>query len=161
MFQILRWITNFRRQVILLSIYRPFKTIITTSFMLSMEKWPKVFKEDLSLVVRSLKREITEEIKEREGRIQTGKSPISFSLYKRINEYILKEGGTDSIILSCFFMYHMGFNLSFLKTLPQFTYITGTGQMTAWVYYTLLTWRISRQETGSVTLEKYLWSYNW
>ena len=66
------------------------------------KKQSKHFQEELSLLFRSLKRRITEEKQEGDGRIQTGKSPISFLLYKRLNEYILKEGTTESVFARVF-----------------------------------------------------------
>ena len=45
--------------------------------ILSTER--KKFQEDVSLLFRSLKRRITEEKQEGDGRIQTEKSPIGFS----------------------------------------------------------------------------------
>ena len=66
------------------------------------KKQSKNFQEELSLLFRSLKRRITEEKQEGDGRIQTGKSPISFLLYKRLNEYILKEGTTESVFARVF-----------------------------------------------------------
>ena len=40
----------------------------------------------MGLLFKSFKRRITEEKQDGDGRIQTSKSPMSFHLYRRINE---------------------------------------------------------------------------
>ena len=71
-----------------------------------LPKKSKDFKEGLSQLFWSLKRIITEELQEGEGRIQTMKSPISFSLYEKINKYILKEGTTELVFSRAFYASH-------------------------------------------------------
>ena len=57
--------------------------IIYTNYMVRNKV--KIFKEDIGLIFKSFKRRIREEKQDGDGRIQTGKSPISYNLYKRIN----------------------------------------------------------------------------
>ena len=78
------------------------------------------FKEDMGLLFKSFKRRITEEKQDGDGRIQTGKSPISFNLYRRINEYVLREQTIESVFARVFM------NITWIlivdqKILPQFT----------------------------------------
>lgn len=60
------------------------------------------FKLKLATMFRGLKRKIAIELQEGEGRIQTGKSPISYSLYVRLNEFMLQEDSTESVFARAF-----------------------------------------------------------
>ena len=55
------------------------------------------FKLKLGTLFKGLKRQIAFELQQGKGRIQTGKSPISFSLYVRLNELMLEEDTTESV----------------------------------------------------------------
>jgi len=57
---------------------------------------------ELTTLMRGLKREIATEKQHGNGKIQTGKIPISFALYRHINEYFLKENTMESIFTRAF-----------------------------------------------------------
>ena len=57
---------------------------------------------ELTTLMKGLKREIAEEKQHGNGKIQTGKIPISFALYRRINEFFLKENTMESIFARAF-----------------------------------------------------------
>ena len=60
------------------------------------------FVSELSIMMRGLKRKLAIEKQNGRGRIQTGKSPITYSMYKRINNLLLKDGSLDSIFIRAF-----------------------------------------------------------
>ena len=60
------------------------------------------FKLELNILFRGLKRKVTIEKQSGEGRIQTGKNPMTFSLYHRLNEYMLLEATTESVFARAF-----------------------------------------------------------
>ena len=52
----------------------------------------------LATLFKGLKRKIAVELQQGNGRIQTGKTPMSYSLYVRLNEMMLKEDTTESVL---------------------------------------------------------------
>ena len=57
---------------------------------------------ELSTMFKGLKRQIAKEKQNGYGKIQTGKTPIPFALYRRLNEYFLKENTMESIFARAF-----------------------------------------------------------
>ena len=55
------------------------------------------FKLRLATMFRGFKRKLAIELQDGDGRIQTGKTPLSFSLYVRLNELMLEEDTTESM----------------------------------------------------------------
>ena len=66
------------------------------------EKQPEAFVADVSVLLRGLKRKIAIEIQSGEGRIQSGKSPLTYGMYRRLNELMLMESYTEAIFARCF-----------------------------------------------------------
>ena len=79
------------------STYNSGRSALHHLYTLYGKKQGTEFKEDMGLLFKSFKRKITEEKQDGDGRIQTGKSPISFNLCKKINQYMLKEQTTESV----------------------------------------------------------------
>ena len=60
------------------------------------------FMTELAVLFKGPKRKITLEKQNGDGRIQTGKTPMSFGLYERSNAYLLKENTTEAIFCRTF-----------------------------------------------------------
>ena len=60
------------------------------------------FTRELAVLFGGLKRKIILEKQNGDGRIQTGKTPMSFGLYERLNTYLLKENTTEAIFCRTF-----------------------------------------------------------
>ena len=56
----------------------------------------------MGLLFQSFKRRITQEKQDGDGRFQTGKSTMSFNLYRSINEGMLREKTTESVFTRVF-----------------------------------------------------------
>ena len=62
------------------------------------------FMQSITVLFKGLKRRIAKEKQEGDGKIQTGKVPMSFALYRRLSEYMLRgcEGSLESIFARAF-----------------------------------------------------------
>lgn len=60
------------------------------------------FGEELAILFRGLKRKIAVEKQDGDGRIQTGKSPMPFAVYERLNYYLLLEKTTEAVFCRAF-----------------------------------------------------------
>ena len=58
----------------------------------------------ITTLFKGLKRRIAKETQNREGRIQSGKVPMPFSLYRRLSEYMLMDPSLESILARAFFI---------------------------------------------------------
>lgn len=77
--------------------YRNRRSAVFHLFRMYDYKQDDSFKLELATLFRGLKRRVTIEKQQGDGRIQTGKSPLNFSLYRRLNEYMLLEATTESV----------------------------------------------------------------
>ena len=84
------------------STYNSRRSALHHLYTLYGKKQTTEFKEDMGLLFKSFKRRITEEKQDGDGRIQTGKSPMSYNLYKRLNEYMLREQNSESVFARAF-----------------------------------------------------------
>ena len=66
------------------------------------KKQSDTFFADLSILLKGLKRKISLEKQNGIGRIQTGKLPLTYAMYRRLNELLLMESNTESIFARCF-----------------------------------------------------------
>ena len=57
----------------------------------------KEYDNNMSVLFQGFKRKVSEELQQGGGRIQTGKSPMTYGLYRKINLYYLKEKTFESI----------------------------------------------------------------
>ena len=55
------------------------------------------FVNELSMLLRGLRRKITKKKQAGEGNIQSGKAPLSYDMYRQLNEWMLEEGTMESI----------------------------------------------------------------
>ena len=85
------------------STYNSRRSSLHHLFTIYNKKQTKEFKEELSLLFKSLRRRITEEKQEGDGRIQTANSPIMYKLYRRMNEYMLMQCIKESVFARAFF----------------------------------------------------------
>jgi len=60
------------------------------------------FDLELTTIFKGLKRQLAKEKLHGKGKTQTGKLPISYALYRRINEYYLLEKNTEAIFARSF-----------------------------------------------------------
>ena len=60
------------------------------------------FAKELTTLFKGLKRQVAQERQSGEGKITTGKIPITFPLYRRLNKYMLKETTLESVWARCF-----------------------------------------------------------
>ncbi len=60
------------------------------------------FMAQITVLFKGLKQSITEEKQDGEGKIQTGKIPMSFGLYCRLNEYMLRNNTLESVFACAF-----------------------------------------------------------
>jgi len=80
-----------------LSSYNGRRSALFHLFRFYGEKQNESFMSELAVLFRGLKRKITLEKQNSDGRIQTGNKPMSFGLYERLNAYLLKENTTEAI----------------------------------------------------------------
>ena len=66
------------------------------------KKQSETFIADLSILLKGLKRKLAVEKQSGSGRIQTGKLPLTYAMYRRLNELLLMESSTESIFARCF-----------------------------------------------------------
>ena len=66
------------------------------------KKQSESFVADLAILLKGLKRKIASEKQSGNGRIQTGKLPLTYAMYRRLNELLLMEDSTESVFARCF-----------------------------------------------------------
>ena len=66
------------------------------------------FELELTAMFKGLKRQLAREKQHGNGKIQTGKSPMPYALYRRINEFYLLENSTDAIFARLFLCITVG-----------------------------------------------------
>ena len=66
------------------------------------KKQPEQFVRELSILLKGLKRLIALEKQSGDGRIQSGKLPLTYSMYRRLNELMLMESSTEYIFAQYF-----------------------------------------------------------
>ena len=54
-------------------------------------KQSKDFENNMNVLYKGFKRKVAEEVQQGGGKIQTGKSPMTYGLYRQLNIYFLKE----------------------------------------------------------------------
>ena len=55
------------------------------------------FESDMNVLYKGFKRQVAEEVQNGNGKITTGKCPMSFDLYRQINILMMKEDTTESV----------------------------------------------------------------
>ena len=61
------------------------------------ETQPEAFVADVSVLLRGLNRKIAIEVQSGEGRIKSGKLPLTYGMYRQLNELLLMESSTEAI----------------------------------------------------------------
>ena len=69
--------------------------------MYAVKQYAK-FDLELTTMFKGLKRQLAKEKQDGKGKIQTGKSPIPYALFRRINQYYLLEDSTEAIFARAF-----------------------------------------------------------
>ena len=92
------------------------------------------FINQITILFKGLKRRIAREKQDGDGKIQTGKTPMSFPLYRRFCEFMLKDRTLESIWARAFFT--MTWNLICRSTnLVQSIFTTWSGRMIVCAYF--------------------------
>ena len=66
------------------------------------KKQSEAFGADLTIMLKGLKRKLSSETQSGKGRIQTGKVPLTYAMYRRLNELLLMEHSSESVFARCF-----------------------------------------------------------